>query len=228
MHDQNTNQNRILADLAEKEVMAAVQADVSGAFEELVRLYQKRAYQVIHQMVGSREEAEDLTQELFLRVFKARKSYRPECLLSTWIFTIAHNLAVNQIRNRHRNKAFGSQNLPLPGNSSQLGVLELNAISAEGTPSARMRSVELSQIVQEAIQTLSADQRLAIVLNKFEEMSYQQISQVMGRSEPAVKSILTRARANLKNQLEAYLESGLRPSSSASSLKSDVSDCNLP
>jgi len=227
MHDQNTNQNRILADLAEKEVMAAVQSDVSGAFEELVRLYQKRVYQVIHQMVGSREEAEDLTQELFLRVFKARKSYRPECLLSTWIFTIAHNLAVNQIRNRHRNKTLGSQNLPHQGDSSQLGVLELIAISTEGTPSARMRSVELSQIVQEAIQTLSADQRLAIVLNKFEEMSYQQISQVMGRSEPAVKSILTRARSNLKHQLEAYLESGLRPSSSASSLKSNVSDCNL-
>lgn len=224
MHDPNTNHNRILADQAEKEVMAAVQADVSGAFEELVGLYQQRVYQVILQMVGNREEAEDLTQEVFLRVFKARKSYRPECFLSTWIFTIAHNLAVNQIRDRHRSATFSAQNLSIQGNSSQVGVLEWNAISPEGTPSSRMRSVELSQIVQEAIQTLTADQRLAIVLNKFEEMSYQQISQVMGRSETAVKSILTRARTNLKNQLEAYLESGLRPSVIVNPFESGGSD----
>ena len=222
MNDPNTSQNRIIADKAEKEVMAAVGADIPGAFEKLVVLYQKRVYQIIYQMVGNREEAEDLTQELFLRLFKARKTYRPDHLLSTWIFTIAHNLAMNLIRDRRRTKTHLVQAPIGHGQTSRPGLADHTAISPEGTPSAQMRSLELSQVVQEAIQSLTEDQRLAIVLNKFEAMSYQQIAQIMGRSESAVKSILSRARTNLKDQLEAYLETGTRPSTTKKSQSPDA------
>lgn len=212
MNAPNTSHSRLMMDLAEQQVMAAVQADTPGAFEKLVELYQKRVFHFILQLVGRREEAEDLTQDLFMKVFRTRKSYRPESRLSTWIFTIAHNLALNHLRSRHRSKTNLPKGLTGAGSTTHLLQPELNAVSPEGTPSAQMRTVELSQVVQEAIQTLGEDQRVAIVLNKFEEMSYEEIAQVMGRNVGAVKSLLVRARLNLKDQLEDYLSQGIRPS----------------
>lgn len=211
MGENNSIHRRLLADEAERQIMVAVQNDLPGSFEQLVSCYQSRVFQVLMQLVGRREEAEDLTQELFLRVFRARKKYRPDSKLSTWIFTIAHNLAMNSLRTRHRTKTRSSRGLAGAGTTTHLLAPELNAVSPGGTPSAQMRSVELSQVVQEAIQSLGEDQRMAIVLNKFEEMSYAEIAQVMDRSEFAIKSLLARARVNLKDQLEAYLESGIRP-----------------
>ena len=213
MSSSNTSHSRLIIDLAEQQVMAAVQADAPGAFEKLVELYQKRVFHFILQMVGRREEAEDLTQDLFMKVFRTRKTYRPQSRLSTWIFTIAHNLALNHLRSRHRSKTMQPKGLAGAGTVTHLLQPELNAVSPEGTPSAQLRTVELSQVVQEAIQSLGEDQRVAIVLNKFEEMSYEEIAQIMGRNVGAVKSLLVRARLNLKDQLEDYLSQGTRPSS---------------
>lgn len=207
--ESNAGQSRLLNDLAEMQVMAAVAADVPGAFEKLVELYQKRVFQFILQIVGRREEAEDLTQDLFFNVFRARKKYRPEARLSTWIFTIAHNLAMNQIRSRHGMSTFTATTPQRDKNTAGLKPEEL-AVSQEGTPSARMRRLELSEVVQEAILGLNEDQRVAIMLSKFEEMPYEEIAQVMGRNVSAVKSLLVRARLKLKDQLESYLSTGAR------------------
>lgn len=212
MSSSNTSHSRLMMDVADQQVMVAVQADTPGAFEKLVELYQKRVFHFILQLVGRREEAEDLTQDLFMKVFRTRKSYRPESRLSTWIFTIAHNLALNHLRSRYRSKTILPKGLAGAGSTAHMLQPELTAVSPEGTPSAQMRTVELSQVVQEAIQTLGEDQRVAIVLNKFEEMSYEEIAQVMGRNVGAVKSLLVRARLNLKDQLENYLNQGIRPS----------------
>ncbi|MFM7315311.1 MAG: RNA polymerase sigma factor [Isosphaeraceae bacterium] len=211
MSDQGPNSSKILVDLAEKQVMAAVMEDRPGAFEKLVELYQKRIYQFIFHMVKNREEAEDLTQELFLRVFRARHKYRPEARLSKWIFMIAHNLALNSIRSRKSRKGQMGRGLAGAGTTTHMLAPELNVVSPEGTPSAQMRSVELSQVVQESIFMLAEDQRVAIMLNKYEEMSYEEIAQIMGRTEASVKSLLFRARVNLKDHLEAYLNKGVRP-----------------
>lgn len=207
--ESNAGQSRLLTDLAEMQVMAAVAADVPGAFEKLVELYQKRVFQFTLQIVGRREEAEDLTQDLFFNVFRARKKYRPEARLSTWIFTIAHNLAMNQLRSRRGITTFTATTPQRDKNTPGLKPEEL-AVSQEGTPSARMRRMELSEVVQEAILGLNEDQRVAIMLSKFEEMSYEEIAQVMGRNVPAVKSLLVRARLKLKDQLESYLSTGTR------------------
>ena len=82
------------------------------------------------------------------------------------------------------------------------------ALAKEGTPSTQMRKVELSEVVREALDGLGEDQKLAVLLNKFEEMSYAEIAEVMGRSEPAIKSLLARARTNLREKLEPYLRTG--------------------
>ncbi len=201
------SRSRIQADRIEAEVMAAVAADVPGAFEQLVGLYQKRVFHVMTQLVGSSQEAEDLTQELFLKVFRARQSYRIDARVSTWLFAIAHNLAMNHLRTRIRSRV-----RPAPGIQGDTGDFAggfaTQVTSREGTPSARMRKLELAEVVQQALGRLGEDQRMAILLNKFEEMSYAEIAAVMGRSESAVKSLLTRARENLKAQLESYARFG--------------------
>ncbi len=197
-------------------LMLQVRDDVPGAFEVLVERYQHRLVGVLVHLIGRVEEAEDLTQDVFLRIYRARKGYRPRAKFSTWLFTIANNLASNHLRSKGRNPV-----LPVGGDgginpaSSASGVhalrpAEERALSRDGTPSAQMRKVELSDVVREALDILGEDQKMAVLLNKFEDMSYAEIADVMGRSEPAVKSLLARARTHLREQLEPYLKTGRR------------------
>ncbi len=183
-------------------LMVQVRADVPGAFETLVANYQHRLVGILFHLVGNIDEAEDLCQETFLRIYKARKGYRPRAKFSTWLFTIANNLALNHLRNKGRNAgvalggATGSQSVPSFGKQLE---------GREGTPSAQMRQAELSDVVREALSVLNEDQKMAVLLNKFEEMSYAEIADIMGRSPAAIKSLLARARTQLREQLEPYL-----------------------
>ena len=189
-------------------LMLQVRDDVQGAFETLVERYQHRLVGVMVHLVGRAEEAEDLTQEVFLRIYRARKGYKPRAKFSTWLFTIANNLALNHLRNQGR-KAIVDP-LGTSDDSSAMGALPATerAVSREGTASAQLRKVELSEVVREAVGKLGEDQKLAVLLNKFEDMSYAEIAEVMGRSEPAVKSLLARARNELREHLEPYLRTG--------------------
>jgi RNA polymerase sigma-70 factor (ECF subfamily) len=191
-------------------LMLQVRDDVQGAFEVLVERYQHRLVGVMVHLIGRVEEAEDLTQEVFLRIYRARKGYRPRAKFSTWLFTIANNLALNHLRSKGRNPTVqiggggdssGSQEIHSPGPQIQ---------ARDGTPSAQLRKVELSDMVRDALEGLGEDQKMAVLLNKFEDMSYAEIAEVMGRSEAAVKSLLARARNHLREQLEPYLRTGQR------------------
>src|SRR4051812_39128366 len=197
-------------------LMLQVRDDVQGAFEVLVSRYQHRLLGVMIHLVGRVEEAEDLTQEVFLRIYRARKGYRPRAKFSTWLFTIANNLALNHLRSKGRNPtvALGA-GAGAGGGTSTSGALpsrtaEERVPGREGTPSAHLRKVELSDVVRDALDLLGEDQKLAVLLNKFEDMSYAEIAEVMGRSEAAVKSLLARARNHLREQLEPYLRTGQR------------------
>lgn len=190
--------------------MVQVRNDVVGAFETLVERYQNRLVGILFHLVSNREEAEDLCQEVFLRIYKARKGYRPRAKFSTWLFTIANNLAVNHLRRKGR-----AASVPIGGSgtdSNAVASVAQHLASREGTPSAEMRHAELADVVREALAVLNEDQKLAVLLNKFEEMSYAEIADVMGRSPAAVKSLLARARNQLREQLEPYLLTGQRGS----------------
>jgi RNA polymerase sigma-70 factor (ECF subfamily) len=193
-------------------LMLQIRDDVPGAFEVLVERYQHRLVGVLTHLIGKVDEAEDLTQDVFLRIYRARKGYKPKAKFSTWLFTIANNLAMNHLRSRGRNPAvaLGMGMEASSGTQSGLRPLEDQALARDGTPSAQMRSVELSDVVREALDVLGEDQKLAVLLNKFEDMSYADIAEVMGRSEAAVKSLLARARTHLREQLEPYLKTGQR------------------
>lgn len=191
-------------------LMLQVRDDVQGAFEVLVTRYQHRLLGVMIHLVGRLEEAEDLTQEVFLRIYRARKGYRPRAKFSTWLFTIANNLALNHLRGKGRNPTVA---LNTGGDASGTRAVrppEERALAREGTPSAQLRKVELSDVVREALKILGEDQKVAVLLNKYEDMSYAEIAEVMGRSEAAVKSLLARARNHLREQLEPYLKTGQR------------------
>src|SRR5580704_492955 len=188
--------------------MLQVRDDVQGAFETLVGRYQHRLLGVMIHLVGRVEEAEDLTQEVFLRIYRARKGYRPRAKFSTWLFTIANNLALNHLRGKGRNPTvpMGAEDT----GSVPTGPSQDRVVAREGTPSTQLRKVELSEVVREALDLLGEDQKMAVLLNKFEDMSYSEIAEVMGRSEAAVKSLLARARTHLRERLEPYLKTGQR------------------
>jgi RNA polymerase sigma-70 factor, ECF subfamily len=190
-------------------LMLQVRDDVQGAFEVLVERYQHRLLGVMTHLVGRPDEAEDLTQDVFLRIYKARKGYRPRAKFSTWLFTIANNLALNHLRGKGRNPTVALEG---GGQDSQVASRPAaeRVAAPDGTPSTQMRQAELSDVVREALEELGEDQRMAVLLNKFEEMSYAEIAEVMGRSEAAVKSLLARARFNLRERLEPYLRTGKR------------------
>lgn len=190
-------------------LMLQVRDDVQGAFETLVERYQHRLVGVLAHLVGRPEEAEDLAQDVFLRIYRARKGYKPRAKFSTWFFTIANNVALNHLRTKGRNPTIRSGN----GESSEARELQPageRVMARDGTPSAQMRKVELAEMVRDALDVLGEDQKVAVLLNKFEDMSYAEIAEVMGRSEAAVKSLLARARNHLREQLEPYLRTGQR------------------
>jgi RNA polymerase sigma-70 factor (ECF subfamily) len=188
-------------------LMLRVRDDDAQAFEELVRRYQGRLLAIFQNTLGSREQAEDLVQEVFLRVFRARSTYVADAKFSTWLFTIAHNVAKNAKRTKARRRevtVVGDESGPMPVNP-----LEQMAQAASGLlPTRQVDRMERAAMVRMAMETLNERQRLAVLLSKFEGMSYADIGATMGLSTPAIKSLLTRARNNLRIVLEPYIEQG--------------------
>jgi RNA polymerase sigma-70 factor (ECF subfamily) len=184
-------------------LMLRVRDDEPGAFEELVEQYQHRLVAVMNHLVGHPQEAEDLAQEAFLRVYRARKKYRPRSKFSTWLFTIANNLALNTLRARQRKPV-----VPLPAqDSGPLGPRPAEQLVPDrGTgPMQKVQNQELCQVIRRALDGLNDRQRMAVVLNKFEDMGYAEIAEVMGLTTKAVKSLLSRARENLRVALAGYV-----------------------
>src|SRR5215813_12917854 len=183
--------------------MLRVRDDDAVAFGELVELYQHRLVTVMHHLVGSKEEAEDLAQEVFLRVYRVRKKYRPRAKFSTWLFTIANNLALNALRSRQRKPV-----VPLNvRDSGPLGPRPAEQLARDKAdqPVQHLQQQELAALVRQALEGLNERQKMAVVLNKFEDMNYAEIAEVMGLTTKAVKSLLSRARENLRAALSGYI-----------------------
>lgn len=191
-------------------LMLEVRDDSAAAFEELMRRYQNRVLTVLEHMVRDRDLAEDLAQDVFLRVYRARKSYVPGSRFSTWLFTIVNNVASNARRTRSRRKEVqlaGSDSGTLAG-----GMLEQMAQAASGLmPQRQLDKAEMRELVRLALGELNERQRMAVLLSKFESLSYTDIGEIMGLTPQAVKSLLSRARLALREVLEPYLTEGERP-----------------
>lgn len=191
-------------------LMIRVGQDDTLAYQELLLKYEPRLRRVLKQVVKSESLAEDLVQDVFLRVWRARARYQPTAKFSTWLFHIAHNVASNAIRDGKRRKEYqasGNEN----GSSANLGLEQMAIASTGAMPVRKLDRAERADMVRLAIEALNERQRMALMLCKFEGLSYQEIAESMQLSVQAVKSLLSRARVNLKTLLQPYLDVGDRP-----------------
>ncbi len=182
----------------------------AAAFEELVTKYQSRLITLLDHLVNDRSLAEDLAQDVFLRVYRARKSYVPTAKFSTWLYTITNNVACNALRKQARRKEVNLAASP----SGSMRVRPLDTLAKERSglmPARQFDQREMALMLHEAMQYLSPRQRMAMMLSRFENLSYQEIADAMNLSPQAVKSLLSRARVNLKEILEPYIASGSLP-----------------
>lgn len=191
-------------------LMLEVRDDNASAFEELMLRYQNRVLTVLENLVGRREQAEDLAQEVFLRVFRARKRYVPGSKFSTWLFTIVNNVASNARRSLSRRKEI-NLNTETDDSQAKPSMDHLAQAASGQMPTRLLDKAEQRDMVLAALSSLNERQRMAVLLCKFEDMSYVDIAEAMGMTPKAIKSLLSRARENLREVLEPYLDRGERP-----------------
>ncbi len=168
------------------------------AFRQLVLRHQNAVIGTVAKMLGNASEAEDIAQQVFLRIWKNAKRYRPDAKFTTYLFTITRNLVFNETRRKSRKKEVSSDERE--ENSNQL----IEA-SPERQPDAELLQAELQRAVDDAIASLPEAQRMAVVLRRYEQLSYEEIAVVLNLSVSAVKSLLFRARTSLREALSGYL-----------------------
>lgn len=186
-------------------LMLRVQRGDRRAFEALMARHAQAVANYIYRSLGDAAEAEDLTQAVFLQVYKAAARYRVSARFSTWLFTIARNLCLNELRRRARHPA-SSLDAPAP---------EHEEAPARAVPDPRpdgpvqtLLLTELEAKIQEALRDLPEAQRTAILLYREQDLSYEDIAAVLGCSLTAVKSLIHRGRETLKRRLKPYLRTG--------------------
>ncbi|MDQ6622915.1 MAG: sigma-70 family RNA polymerase sigma factor [Verrucomicrobiota bacterium] len=168
------------------------------AFERLVEKHQALVAGTVGRMLGNNSEVEDIAQQVFVRVWKSAKRYQPRAKFTTWLLKITRNLVFNELRRRKRHAV-----VPL---QSEAEGEEWQLPDRRGqTPAAALLEGELQKAIENAIGELPESQRMAVVLRRYEELSYEEIAEVLRQSVPAVKSLLFRARTELRERLRAYL-----------------------
>ncbi|MFZ0641404.1 MAG: sigma-70 family RNA polymerase sigma factor [Candidatus Acidiferrales bacterium] len=178
------------------QLMLDVKAGDELSFELLLKKYRTPLVNFLHRMVKDQAAAEDLAQEVFLRVYRARKEYSPSAKFTTWLFRIATNLALNAIRDgRYRQMQIS---IDTPRDEDE-PVIEIAA--QETRADDRLIERERNEMIRGAILALPEKQRVAVILHKYEEMDYGQIGKILGCSESALKSLLFRAYETLRVQL---------------------------
>ena len=181
-------------------LMRRVKHGDTGAFRELIEAHQARVIGTVAKMLGGDSDAEDVAQQVFLRVWNSAARYEPTAKFTTWLFTIARNLVFNELRRRKRH----------PTTSLDIEDEEGRHREAPDTtsraPDASVLDAELQDAIQKAINELPEAQRMAVVLRRFEALSYEEIGTILEISVPAVKSVLFRARTELRERLQKYLE----------------------
>lgn len=180
-------------------LMARVAEGDHAAFRQLVERHQNAVTGTVAKMLGNAAESEDIAQQVFLRIWRNAKRYRPDAKFTTYLFTITRNLVYNETRRRSRKKEVSSDERE---ENSNLTV----EASPDRQPDAQLLQAELQHKVDEAIASLPETQRMAVVLRRYEQLSYEEIAVVLKLSVSAVKSLLFRARTSLREALSEYLQ----------------------
>lgn len=171
------------------------------AFERLVELHQGMVIGTATRMLGNVDDAHDIAQQLFLRIWKSAPRYEPTAKFTTWMFTILRNLVFNETRRRGRRKEVALETDPNSDDTPQRQYID----ATSPAPDQHVQHDELELALEKAIAALPEKQRLAVVLRRHEEMPYEQICKILKMSLPALKSLLFRARVELRKHLAGHL-----------------------
>jgi len=181
-------------------LMMQVKKGDIAAFEEIVEIHQSAVIGTVAKMLGGMGDAEDIAQQVFIRVWKSAGRYKPSAKFTTWMFTITRNLVFNEMRRRQRKPA-----VSIDEREEEYNLLAPDEHTA--TPDQQVLENELVREIDSAIQALPEKQRMAVVLRRYEDRSYEEIADILNLSHSAVKSLLFRARTQLKENLQGYLDS---------------------
>lgn len=176
-----------------------IRAGRQGAFRDLVRRYERQVAHLIYLSLGRPEDVEDLSQEIFLRVYHAMPRLQPQRSLFSWIYRIASNVVIDEARRRKFRNMLSLEFLAAERGQDAAG-------GSEHDPSLHTERSEVRTAVHAAIRLLPPDQRLVVLLREYEDLSYEEIAETLNVSVPAVKSRLFRARQELKHSLSTVLE----------------------
>jgi RNA polymerase sigma-70 factor (ECF subfamily) len=177
--------------VSDKELMEKVKSEDRSAFTILVDRYKVRLFNLIYRLLQNKEEAEDILQETFLRVYKERESYDPTYAFSTWIYTITLNLCRNELKRRKKFRFFGIDLIKNSSKYATQGIIKDNC---------------LSSALEQAIHSLPVKYRTAFLLREINQLSYEEISQSVGIPMGTVKSRVNRARFMLRDKLNPKMK----------------------
>jgi RNA polymerase sigma-70 factor (ECF subfamily) len=184
------------------EIMLRVKAGDQSAFDFLVQKYRRPLVSFMYRMARNTAAAEDLTQEVFLRVYRSRQTYEASAKFTTWLYRIATNLAVNHARDTRKERPEVTISLDEPDEETgtTMDVAD-STITAEENLVRRERTLA----IRSKVEALPERQRLAVIMHKYQQMDYKQISEVLKLSESATKSLLFRAYETLRDQLKEFI-----------------------
>lgn len=184
--------------MTETEIIQKLQQGSEQAFKELVDTYQKLVVNTCFGMVHNTEDAEDIAQEVFIEVFRSIQNFRADSKLSTWLYRITVTRSLNFIRDNKKHKWFQSFEDVVKSKNTELQKITY----ADGeNPEIEIENSQRSNMLHEAINALPENQKAAFTLNKYEDLSYKEISEVMDLSISSVESLMHRAKKNLQKKL---------------------------
>jgi RNA polymerase sigma-70 factor (ECF subfamily) len=187
-------------EIPSEDLMARIATGDEDAFELLVNRHQTSILNLIYRFIGDRTQAKDLAQEVFIRVWQSAKSYEPKAKFTTWIYRITANLCFNELKSARRKRWFSFNQ------SDEDSGVAIEERLADSAPSAEdiLLEKERSRQISDALQSLPENQRMALLLKRYDALSYQEIAQVIGCSVSAVESLLVRAKKGLQEKLKNY------------------------
>jgi len=187
-------------EIPSEELMARIAKGDNHAFEILVNRHQTSVLNLIYRFIGDRTQAKDLAQEVFIRVWQSAKTYKPDAKFTTWLYRVTANLCFNELKSSRRKKWFSFNR------SDQDGKRTLEETLADRAPSAEdhLLERERSRQISNALQSLPDNQRMALVLKRYDGLSYAEIARILNCSVSAVESLLVRAKRTLQEKLENF------------------------
>jgi len=185
-------------EIPSEDLMARIAEGDDSAFETLVHRYQTSILNLIYRFIGDRTQAKDLAQEVFIRVWQSARTYQPKAKFTTWIYRITANLCLNELKSARRKKWFSFNH------SNEDAENTIEETLSDGAPSAEdlLLAKERSRQIANALQSLSENQRMALVLKRYDDLSYAEIAQIIGCSVSAVESLLVRAKRTLQKKIK--------------------------